>query len=69
MYSDPLAYFITFSAYGAWLHGRGPGSIDKQHNEFATPFLPADPEREGAERNNMREPPYVLDEPPARHRT
>jgi hypothetical protein len=25
----PLAYFITFTTYGAWLHGRAPGSVDR----------------------------------------
>jgi REP element-mobilizing transposase RayT len=61
MSSLPLAYFITFSTYGAWLHGRDLGSVDKQHNEVGTPFLPPDVEKEGEERVNMREPPYLLD--------
>jgi hypothetical protein len=59
--SQPLAYFITFSTYGAWLHGREIGSVDKQHNEVGTPFLPPDAEKEAAMRGNMREPPYLLD--------
>jgi hypothetical protein len=40
MPSSPLAYFIAFSTYGAWLHGRDLGSVGKQHNEVGTPFLP-----------------------------
>lgn len=63
MYSTPIAYFITFSAYGVWLHGREIGSVDKQHNEVGTPFLPPDADTERAERANMREPPYLLDGP------
>jgi REP element-mobilizing transposase RayT len=59
----PLAYFITFTTYGTWLHGREPGSVDKQHNEPGTPFLPPDPIREDAMRQNMREAPYLLDGP------
>jgi len=66
MATSPLAYFITFSTYGAWLHGRDAGSIDKQHNEFGTPFLDPDDERERTELSNMREPPYVLN--PARRK-
>jgi REP element-mobilizing transposase RayT len=60
MPSDPLAYFITFTAYGRWLHGRERGSVDKLHNQPGTPFLPADPERERCMRDNMLEAPYVL---------
>ena len=57
----PLAYLITFTTYGVWLHGRNSGSVDKQHNQPQTPFLPPDPVRESAMRKNMREAPYVLD--------
>lgn len=57
------AYFITFTTYGAWLHGRAPGSIDRDHNVPGTPFLPADPAREAVMRANMRQEPYLLDEP------
>src|SRR5437660_12150245 len=58
----PLAYFITFTTYGVWLHGREIGSVDKEHNEPGTPFLPPDPIREAEMSNNLREPPYLLDE-------
>ena len=27
--SDPLAYFITFTCYGNWLHGDERGSVDR----------------------------------------
>ena len=57
----PLAYFITFTTYGVWLHGRDTGSVDKQHNQPGTPFLPPDPVREAEMRGNMRETPYLLD--------
>ena len=62
MPSTPLAYFITFTTYGSWLHGRAPGSVDRLHNEVGTPFIPADQEREWAERQQLKESPYVLDE-------
>src|SRR5439155_21497349 len=61
MASSPLAFFITFSTYGAWLHGRDVGSVDKRHNEFDTPFLDADCQREQNGRSMMRETAYVLD--------
>ncbi len=62
MPSAPLAYFITFHTYGSWLHGRDPGSVDRSHNQFGTPVLPADEERETLERQRLAESPYVLDE-------
>lgn len=61
MASEPLAYLITFTCYGTWLHGREPGSVDAEHNQVGTPFLPADPSRERQERRELRDPPYVLD--------
>ncbi len=43
-YSDriPLGYLITFRAYGTWLHGDERGSIDRFHNRYGTPDIPAD---------------------------
>jgi hypothetical protein len=38
----PLAYFITFSTYGSWLHGEEKGSVDRAHNLPGTPYLEAD---------------------------
>ena len=28
----PMAYFITFTCYGTWLHGDERGSVDQEHN-------------------------------------
>lgn len=41
VYNAPLAYFISIRTYGTWLHGDDRGSVDRQHNEFNTPMLPA----------------------------
>jgi REP element-mobilizing transposase RayT len=60
---EPLAYFITFTTYGTWLHGHDPGSVDREHNAPGTPFLPPDPQREASQRQRLRQPPYRLDEP------
>ena len=35
----PLAYLITFRAYGTWLHGDQRGSVDRFHNQFGTPRI------------------------------
>jgi REP element-mobilizing transposase RayT len=58
-----LAYFITFTTYGAWLHGteRGKGSVDREHNVFGAEFVEPDAEREGESRDAMAQPVYVMD--------
>lgn len=57
-----LAYFITFTTYGTWLHGsaKGKGSVDSEHNVYGTPFVAPDAERECAARAAMVQPPYVM---------
>jgi REP element-mobilizing transposase RayT len=57
-----LAYFVTFTTYGAWLHGRAPGYVDREHNVAGTPYLPPDANLERQMRSAMRQEPYVLDE-------
>ena len=37
----PLAYFISFRGYGTWLHGDQRGSIDRLHNQYRSPYIPA----------------------------
>jgi hypothetical protein len=63
MPDQPLAFFLSFTTYGAWLHGRDPGSVDREHNQFETPFLPADPLEETRLRQAMTQLPYHLDAP------
>ena len=43
---EPQPYFITFTCYGTWLHGDERGSIDREHNDWQTPPLEPDEERE-----------------------
>ena len=59
----PLAYFITFSTYGTWLHGtdKGKGSVDRDHKECGGEFAAADPGRVDGVREAMTQPPYLLD--------
>lgn len=61
--SPPLAYFITFTTYGIWLHGRDPGSVDREHNTPGTPFLAPDRQLETQRRKALRQAPYALDQP------
>src|SRR5260370_12626049 len=59
--SEPLAYFITFTTYGTWLHGRDPGSVDREHNTPGTSFLPPQSDVEQTQRKRMRQSEYRLD--------
>jgi REP element-mobilizing transposase RayT len=57
----PLAYLLTFSCYGTHLHGHAGGSIDRSHNVFGTPFIPASKRREQANRCYLSQRPFNLD--------
>jgi REP element-mobilizing transposase RayT len=59
----PLAYLITFTCYGTWLHGDERGSVDDEHNAPETPVLPPDPQRRRREQDQLTEQPYLLDVP------
>jgi REP element-mobilizing transposase RayT len=37
----PLAHLITFRCYGSWLHGDVRGAVDRSHNQYKSPRLPA----------------------------
>jgi REP element-mobilizing transposase RayT len=37
----PLAHLITFRPYGTWLHGDPRGAVDRFHNQYNSPYLPA----------------------------
>lgn len=57
----PRAYFITFTAYGQWLHGGAAGSVDRQNNVFGTLVVKPNPLRENFERERLEQPPYEMD--------
>jgi REP element-mobilizing transposase RayT len=55
-----LAYFITFTTYGTWLPGCPKRSVDREHNDFGTPYLDTDAGRENQAREAMSQPPYSM---------
>jgi REP element-mobilizing transposase RayT len=57
---DPLAYFLTWTCYGTWLHGDGRLSVDRKHNGYGRPLLAADPRRASAQRRRMAHPEITL---------
>lgn len=61
--STPLAYFITFTTYGTWLHGRNPASVDREHNVPGTPYLLPNRAIEQSRCESLRQDPYFLDGP------
>jgi REP element-mobilizing transposase RayT len=59
----PLAYFLSFTTYGTWLHGDERGSVDPAHNIPGTPTMPPDPRRQAFDRRLAKHPPIMLDGP------
>jgi REP element-mobilizing transposase RayT len=57
----PMAFHITWGTYGPRLHGSSKPHVDRDHNEYGTPFAPTDPEREHDARERMRINPVSLD--------
>jgi REP element-mobilizing transposase RayT len=60
-----LAYFITFTTYGTWLHGtaKGEGSVDLEHHAYGTPFLEPDSQRERDARGAMVQGAWTMGVP------
>jgi REP element-mobilizing transposase RayT len=56
----PLAYFLTWSCYGTWLHGDARGSVDADHNECFTPTIDPDPFLKHRVRSLMTDEPFTL---------
>ena len=56
----PFAYLITFRSYGTWLHGRD-GSVDRFHNVYAKPKLPANEKRRQYNLRSLAQRPVELD--------
>ncbi len=57
----PLAYLITFTCYGAHLHGDASGSVARALNLAGTPYLDADPIKLRASRTHLTAKPYEMD--------
>ena len=57
-----MRYFLTFTCYGTRLHGDESGSVDRRHNLVGSQLLEPDAQRVRAERCQMLQDPYVLDE-------
>jgi REP element-mobilizing transposase RayT len=56
----PMAFHITWGTYGARLHGSAKPHVDRDHNDYGTPFAPKDPQRERESRERMKSEPVRL---------
>ena len=61
-----MNYFITFRAYGTWLHGDERGSVHKRQNGVNEPLLEHRPRLENYERHQMRGERVTFDAPQRR---
>jgi REP element-mobilizing transposase RayT len=59
----PYAYFITFTCYGARLHGSHKGSVDRANNIYNTPYLEASEEKFDNCAKKMKSRAYLMDAP------
>lgn len=58
----PVAYHITFTTYGSWLHGDERSSVDKEHNRYASAFVTPNHRLQSKQYHTLKNPPVVLDE-------
>ena len=56
----PLAYLISFRAYGTWLHGDKRGSMSRKQNKYGTPPIAPNPRLQQAEIKQLKHPPLKL---------
>lgn len=56
----PLAYLITWTTYGTWLHGDQRGSADPDHNRHGTPYLSEQSGRARFEASELKHKPVTL---------
>jgi len=57
---EPKGFLITWTCYGTWLWGDERGSVDDEHNAYATPLLLEDAKRVAGLQRRMKHEPYTL---------
>jgi hypothetical protein len=57
----PLALFLTFRAYGTWLHGDERGSVDRHNNVYGTERIAPNKHFESISRARQKYPSVRLD--------
>lgn len=59
---DPVGYLLTWSCYGARLHGDARGSVDASHNEYGAPRVPPSARRVTVLQKSLKHSPTRLGE-------
>ncbi|MBK8207753.1 MAG: hypothetical protein IPK87_13345 [Planctomycetes bacterium] len=57
----PIAYLLTTTTYGTWLHGDERGSVNRHGWSDRTRYLGPDPELEAHRRKLMKQPAFTFD--------
>ncbi len=57
---SPLAYFLTWTCYGTWLHGDNRGSVDDTHNAYKSPLIAPSTSRLATAQHKLRDTPFLL---------
>jgi REP element-mobilizing transposase RayT len=57
---EPLAYLITFRAYGTWLHGDERHSVDRHNNTYGSSKIEPNSRWESYNREQLKQPPVEL---------
>lgn len=61
--NEPLAYFITFTTYGTWLHGNAKGSVGRQSDGVYRNLSQPNPDMEQSDRERMPGPSFTMSSP------
>lgn len=56
----PMAYFLTWTTHGTWLHGDERGSVDRHNRGVGTPTAMPEAERARLERDRAAGPAVIL---------
>jgi REP element-mobilizing transposase RayT len=57
---SPIAYLITFTTYGTWLHGDTRGSVGKENNQYGSAYMESSPALYRKEQRNLKNQPVTL---------
>jgi len=60
--SDPVAYFLTWTTYGTWLHGDNRRWVDRHHNRVGETIRKGSGLRKDSAKAGMKHSPVRLNE-------
>jgi REP element-mobilizing transposase RayT len=60
-WTPPIAYHLTFTTYGTWLHGDARGSVNRKATSQRDQFIAPDPVRNELMRERLIHPTVLLD--------